>query len=120
MVAKEGRPPQAPGAPLRLFCNKLQDDVPKLIAGPRVFICDECVKVCNDILADDRRFENQAVKKPSERTDDRLMPWPKDMLHCALCRVAIPVKAGFVVEGNRGILCADCVKAVRAASASGR
>ena len=36
------------------FCNKDQNDVRKLIAGPTVFICDECVDVCNDIIADDR------------------------------------------------------------------
>jgi hypothetical protein len=36
------------------FCNKSQDDVQKLIAGPTVFICDECVSVCVDIIADDR------------------------------------------------------------------
>ena len=35
------------------FCNKDQNDVRKLIAGPTVFICDECVGVCNDIIADD-------------------------------------------------------------------
>ena len=39
------------------FCNKDQNDVRKLIAGPTVFICDECVEVCNDIIADDNRFE---------------------------------------------------------------
>src|SRR5438876_4216252 len=33
------------------FCNKDQNDVRKLIAGPTVFICDECVDVCNDIIA---------------------------------------------------------------------
>ena len=36
------------------FCNRHEDDVQKLIAGPEVFICDECVGTCNDILADDR------------------------------------------------------------------
>ncbi len=41
------------------FCNKDQNDVRKLIAGPTVFICDECVDVCNDIIADDRRGEGQ-------------------------------------------------------------
>ena len=35
------------------FCNKDQNDVRKLIAGPTVFICDECVDVCTDIIADD-------------------------------------------------------------------
>ena len=37
------------------FCNKKQNDVRKLIAGPTVFICDECVDVCNDIIADDNK-----------------------------------------------------------------
>ncbi len=44
------------------FCNKDQNDVRKLIAGPTVFICDECVEVCNDIIADDNRFENRGTK----------------------------------------------------------
>tara|TARA_B100000809_G_scaffold263553_1_gene317087 strand:+ start:6699 stop:7949 length:1251 start_codon:yes stop_codon:yes gene_type:complete len=42
------------------FCNKDQNDVRKLIAGPTVFICDECVDVCNDIIADDNRVENKS------------------------------------------------------------
>jgi len=41
------------------FCNKDQNDVKKLIAGPTVFICDECVEVCNDIISDDNRFEKK-------------------------------------------------------------
>jgi ATP-dependent Clp protease ATP-binding subunit ClpX len=44
------------------FCNKDQNDVRKLIAGPTVFICDECVDVCNDIIADDRRAESRTYK----------------------------------------------------------
>src|ERR1700691_5390966 len=44
------------------FCNKDQHDVRKLIAGPTVFICDECVEVCNDIIADDNRFENRGTR----------------------------------------------------------
>ena len=47
------------------FCNKDQNDVRKLIAGPTVFICDECVEVCNDIIADDNRFENRPGVKSS-------------------------------------------------------
>jgi len=42
------------------FCNKDQNDVRKLIAGPTVFICDECVDVCNDIIADDRKVEGRS------------------------------------------------------------
>ena len=32
------------------FCGKTQDQVKKLIAGPEVYICDECVDLCNEIL----------------------------------------------------------------------
>jgi ATP-dependent Clp protease ATP-binding subunit ClpX len=44
------------------FCNKDQNDVRKLIAGPTVFICDECVEVCNDIIADDNKFDKSSVR----------------------------------------------------------
>ena len=39
------------------FCKKDQNDVRKLSAGPTVFICDECVEVCNDIIKDDSSVE---------------------------------------------------------------
>jgi ATP-dependent Clp protease ATP-binding subunit ClpX len=44
------------------FCNKDQNDVRKLIAGPTVFICDECVEVCNDIIADDNKFDTRGTR----------------------------------------------------------
>ena len=44
------------------FCNKDQGDVRKLIAGPTVFICDECVEVCNDIIADDKKTPTPKAK----------------------------------------------------------
>ena len=37
------------------FCSKTEKAVAKLIAGPSVYICDQCVDICNEILADDRR-----------------------------------------------------------------
>ena len=39
------------------FCQKAQNEVRKLIAGPLVFICDECVQVCVDIIEDDNRWD---------------------------------------------------------------
>src|SRR3970040_54025 len=36
------------------FCNKNQRDVKKLIAGPTVYICDECVDICLDIIAEEK------------------------------------------------------------------
>ena len=35
------------------FCGKVQDEVRKLVAGPSVYICDECVELCNDILSEE-------------------------------------------------------------------
>ena len=35
------------------FCGKSQNDVRKLIAGPSVFVCDECVELCNEIIREE-------------------------------------------------------------------
>jgi len=54
------------------FCNKSQREVKKLIAGPTVFICDECVDICLDIIAEDRLLEQQqetSLPKPREIDD---------------------------------------------------
>ena len=51
------------------FCNKSQREVKKLIAGPSVFICDECVDICLDIIAEDRLHEQHQetdLPKPQE------------------------------------------------------
>ncbi len=46
------------------FCGKTQDEVKKLIAGPTVYICDECVQLCNDIIEEEwAREENERVSK---------------------------------------------------------
>ena len=37
------------------FCGKGQDEVKKLIAGPSVYICDECIGICNEIIAGKER-----------------------------------------------------------------
>lgn len=39
------------------FCGKSQNEVKKLIAGPGVYICDECIELCNDIIAEERERE---------------------------------------------------------------
>jgi ATP-dependent Clp protease ATP-binding subunit ClpX len=41
------------------FCNKTQDQVRKLIAGPGVYICDECIEICSEIIEEE--FEGEAV-----------------------------------------------------------
>ena len=41
-------------SPLRCsFCGKTQDEVKKIIAGPSVYICDECIELCNDIIEEE-------------------------------------------------------------------
>ncbi|MGE4232653.1 MAG: ATP-dependent Clp protease ATP-binding subunit ClpX [Bacteriovoracia bacterium] len=47
------------------FCGKNQREVKKLIAGPTVYICDECISLCNDIIAEEGQKE--AKKTPSEK-----------------------------------------------------
>lgn len=53
------------------FCGKSQKEVKKLIAGPGVYICDECIELCNDIIFEDTAKSNQKsvvdnVPKPAE------------------------------------------------------
>ena len=54
------------------FCGKSQHEVRKLIAGPTVFICDECVELCNDIIR-----EELQEKAGSARSH---LPKPKEIL----------------------------------------
>jgi hypothetical protein len=78
--------PTPPTEPLHCtFCNKTQNNVQKLIAGPGVLICDECVEVCNEIIADARRLSSSAAR-------------------CAMCER--PVSGDVVVSDH--YLCGPC------------
>ncbi len=52
------------------FCGKSQNEVKKLIAGPTVYICNECIDICNEIISDDQQQETSArrptLPKPVE------------------------------------------------------
>ncbi|HTL88291.1 MAG TPA: ATP-dependent protease ATP-binding subunit ClpX [Leptolyngbya sp.] len=50
------------------FCGKSQEQVRKLIAGPGVYICDECVDLCNEIL-DEELFDSSAAPQPVPRRE---------------------------------------------------
>ncbi|MFO7808115.1 ATP-dependent Clp protease ATP-binding subunit ClpX [Guyparkeria sp.] len=54
------------------FCGKSQDEVKKLIAGPNIYICDECVELCNDILREE-------VESEGENGPERL-PTPHELV----------------------------------------
>ena len=54
------------------FCGKSQHEVRKLIAGPSVFICDECVDLCNDIIREE-------VQEAENKSDSESLPTPKEI-----------------------------------------
>jgi ATP-dependent Clp protease ATP-binding subunit ClpX len=55
------------------FCGKSQNEVKKLIAGPSVFICDECITLCNDIIRDENITTAAAV-------EGNTFPTPKEII----------------------------------------
>jgi len=54
------------------FCGKSQHEVRKLIAGPSVFICDECVELCNDIIREE-------IQEVSQENEQNLLPTPREI-----------------------------------------
>jgi ATP-dependent Clp protease ATP-binding subunit ClpX len=58
------------------FCGKSQHEVRKLIAGPSVFICDECIELCNDIIREEGAADKTGKMVRSE------LPTPKEI--CAI------------------------------------
>ncbi len=54
------------------FCGKLQEQVRKLVAGPGVYICDECIELCNEIIAEE-------LHEQSRSNIDRDLPKPKEI-----------------------------------------
>ncbi len=55
------------------FCGKSQNDVRKLIAGPGVYICNECIDICNEIINDDEQTETSTIRSA--------LPKPQDIKH---------------------------------------
>jgi ATP-dependent Clp protease ATP-binding subunit ClpX len=55
------------------FCGKSQHEVKKLIAGPSVFICDECIELCNDIVRDEIAGEQGGKSAEGD------LPTPKEI-----------------------------------------
>ncbi len=54
------------------FCGKSQHEVRKLIAGPSVYVCDECVELCNDIIREELQENN-------EEAENRKLPTPQEI-----------------------------------------
>lgn len=52
------------------FCGKDQDTVSKLIAGPNVFICNECIGICNEILKNENPEPSTSGQMPNASVTD--------------------------------------------------
>lgn len=59
------------------FCGKSQHEVKRLIAGPQVFICNECVELCNDIVREELEKGESTVS--AEQAADHVLPTPQEI-----------------------------------------
>jgi hypothetical protein len=103
------------------FCLKAQADVRNLIAGPAVYICDECVSVCVDIIADDQRLRirrNVALRDEATESSNT-HEHAQDATPCTLCGEPGSLPAMLLIAG-RGALCGACADAVDDALGQGR
>ena len=57
------------------FCGKSQDSVKKIIAGPGVYICDECINVCQEIIEDEFYEEDEEF----EEVEEEKIPTPQEI-----------------------------------------
>ena len=58
------------------FCGKTQDEVTRLVEGPGVYICDQCIEFCNTLLFDD---ESGRPKKSPKKDEDFVLPKPQEI-----------------------------------------
>jgi hypothetical protein len=118
--SSDAREPDAPARDLRCsFCQKHQSDVRKLIAGPAVFICDECVEVCVDIMADDARFQDPAGDAAGREASSNVSRSRTRMVGCTICGKPGSFKNMLPID-DRAVLCGACADAVEDALARGR
>ena len=59
------------------FCGRTQDEVARLIEGPGVFICDNCIEFCSSLLSDDENAAKQSKKK--EKAKEFVLPTPQEI-----------------------------------------
>ncbi len=97
------------------FCNKSSKAVRKLIAGPTVYICDECVDVCVHIIADDRVASAKRRNCNPELGSTLSAEWPPSDAWCAFCGEVAELETALLIE-NRTLLCERCVSAITLAA----
>src|SRR5947207_7631525 len=84
------------------FCGKSQHEVRKIIAGPTVFICDECIDLCNDIIAAECDQEDSLGRPASS---DAVMLGTTFI--CLLCRLP-RIQADMIPVAEDRLLCRPC------------
>jgi len=84
------------------FCRKHQDEVRKIVAGPSVYICDECIDLCNDIIAEECDPEASAASREPLTS----------ISTCIVCRLPKLATDLLLVPGA-GFVCRPCADAVR-------
>ena len=82
----------------------------KLIAGPTVYICEECVDLCNDILAEEFREKPKIETKVPAQTE-RVPAVP--LQGCLLCRLPKEAEELTYIP-DRGTICSVCLDTIRA------
>ncbi len=95
------------------FCEKRQHEVRKMVAGPSVFVCNECVDVLVDIMADGQAppgtpSENAVAIDPTRAS--LVVP-------CKLCEFNFPIEEALAIP-ERGFLCPNCVREIEASMAT--
>jgi len=92
------------------FCGKSQDEVRKLIAGPTVYICDECIDLCNDIIAEEVEEEAQLEGAVSPVASLNAPTW------CGVCHLPKSAEAIVAVSELGFFVCRRCIDVIRAAT----
>jgi ATP-dependent protease Clp ATPase subunit len=112
------------------FCGKRRAEVRKLISGPRVFICNECVVRCRDTLgprppravgaddSPDRTTEDLPAQPLPEEEDVTAERKPPDDQHCSFCSRAKSSVAR-LIAGPMVYICNECVEFCEDIIASG-
>ncbi len=104
------------------FCGRQKHRVKHLIAGPAIYICDDCVKICNDILAESvtlwsgpRPPTRGVLLRPEFPDDPAAVAAPEvaeaQATTCSWCKIRMEIRF-MVPVPKRGWLCANCLDTV--------